>query len=80
MAKISKKNLKVAAIVYDFDGTLARGAMQEHSFIPEIGYKNTIEFWNEVKKECKKRDGDEILTYMQMMIGKSKKPLTRKKP
>ena len=25
------------AIVYDFDGTLASGNIQEHQFIPEVG-------------------------------------------
>lgn len=27
----------LAAIVYDFDGTLARGNLQETSFIPDVG-------------------------------------------
>ncbi len=31
----SKPILMRAAIVYDFDGTLARGNLQERSFIPE---------------------------------------------
>ncbi len=35
------------AIIYDFDGTLARGNIQEHSFIPEIGMTRE-EFWDEV--------------------------------
>ena len=25
------------ALIYDFDGTLARGNIQEHSFLPEMG-------------------------------------------
>ena len=29
--------LKRTAIIYDFDGTLARGNLQEQSFIPDIG-------------------------------------------
>ena len=72
------RQLQKAAIVYDFDGTLSPGEMQQHSFIPEIGYKNPKDFWDEVKKECRKRDGDEILTYMQLMIDRSKHHLTRK--
>jgi hypothetical protein len=37
------------AIAYDFDGTLAPGNMQEHSFIPDCGLSKA-EFWTEVKK------------------------------
>lgn len=62
--------LTKAAIVYDFDGTLSPGSMQQHSFLPSLGYKNHQTFWKEVKAETKARDGDEILTYMQHMIQK----------
>ncbi|SOB99192.1 haloacid dehalogenase-like hydrolase [Stappia indica] len=57
-----------AAIVYDFDGTLSPGSMQQHSFIPSLGYTDHSAFWREVKAEAKQRDGDEILAYMQHMI------------
>lgn len=66
-----------AAIVYDFDGTLSPGSMQDHSFIPELGYETPLEFWNEVKAECRRRDGDEVLTYMELMIRRSKAAFTR---
>lgn len=56
------------AIVYDFDGTLSPGSMQQHSFIPSLGYADHNAFWKEVKAEARARDGDEILTYMQHMI------------
>jgi phosphoserine phosphatase len=59
------------AIVYDFDGTLSPGSMQEHTFIPGLGYENVVDFWNEVKDECRRRDGDEVLTYMEFMLRKS---------
>lgn len=67
---------RTAAIIYDFDGTLSPGSMHDHSFIPRLGYGDVGEFWNEVKTECKRRDGDEILTYMQLMIDRSAQPLT----
>ena len=35
---MSKKYIPMA-IVYDFDGTLAPGNMQEHQFLPDIGMK-----------------------------------------
>ncbi len=68
---------KRAAIVYDFDGTLSPGAMQEHSYLAELGYESSAEFWAEVKALTKTQDADEILVYMQMMIRKAKKPVTR---
>jgi len=55
------------ALVYDFDGTLARGNVQEHSFMPEMGVSKA-EFWSEVKELTKQHDADEILTYMWHML------------
>ena len=63
--------LRRAALIYDFDGTLARGNLQETSFIPEIGME-TEEFWNEVKTRTKEHDADEILVYMHLMLEKAK--------
>jgi haloacid dehalogenase-like hydrolase len=59
-----------AAIVYDFDGTLSPGSMQEHSLLPKLGYATPAEFWKEVKQECRARDGDEVLTYMELLLRK----------
>lgn len=63
---MAKKLIKVA-IAYDFDGTLAPGNMQEHSFIPSLGI-DAATFWTETKKRAKDNDMDEILAYMQLMI------------
>ena len=60
------KPLKTA-LIYDFDGTLARGNMQEVSFIPSIGM-TPQSFWDSVYPETQKADGDGILMYMQMML------------
>jgi len=68
----------ITAIVYDFDGTLSPGAMQEHTLLPELGFASPRDFWNEVKEECKRRDGDEILTYMQLMLLRAEGGLSRK--
>ena len=62
----AKKPWRVA-IVYDFDGTLARGNMQEHSFLPELGV-NSKTFWNDVKAAARKNDADEVLVYMWHML------------
>lgn len=67
----------VAAIVYDFDGTLSPGSMQEHTLLPELGFTDAKAFWREVKEECRRRDGDEILTYMQLLLQRAAGRLTR---
>jgi 2-hydroxy-3-keto-5-methylthiopentenyl-1-phosphate phosphatase len=74
------KKIKHIAIAYDFDGTLAPGNMQEHSFIPSLGI-GTSDFWIEVKKEARENDMDEILSYMDLMIRKARNmniPVRRK--
>lgn len=58
------------AIIYDFDGTLAPGNMQEHQFIPKIGMKPAA-FWAEVKRIAKKHNADPILMYMHVMLDKA---------
>ena len=60
-----------AVIAYDFDGTLAPGNMQEHTFLPSLGIKPS-EFWTEANKKAKDNDMDDILAYMQLMLDKSK--------
>lgn len=68
-----------AAIVYDFDGTLARGNIQEHSFIAELGM-TPDEFWAITNGAARDHDADQILTYLREMIIQSEKrgkPLTK---
>ena len=67
------------AICYDFDGTLAKGNLQECSFIPEIGTSKEA-FWSKVKEVAKKENADEILVYMKEMIEAARKkeiPITK---
>ncbi|NLS07658.1 haloacid dehalogenase-like hydrolase [Rhizobium sp. P32RR-XVIII] len=59
------------AIIYDFDGTLAKGNLQETSFIPKVGM-TTKDFWGEVKARTRQHDADEILVYMHLMLQKSR--------
>ncbi|RZJ28084.1 MAG: haloacid dehalogenase-like hydrolase, partial [Brevundimonas sp.] len=49
------KPLKTA-LIYDFDGTLARGNMQEVTFIPSIGM-GIGDFWAEAEALTKDADG-----------------------
>lgn len=72
-------NPSSTAIVYDFDGTLARGNLQECSFIPKMNMSRD-EFWAEVKRRTKDYDADEILVYMHLMLEKAQEaghPVTK---
>jgi len=66
---MSKRNIPVA-LIYDFDGTLAPGNMQERDFIPAIKMK-TKKFWTEVSKISKQQQADNILVYMKLMLDKA---------
>lgn len=68
---MSKKTIKIA-IAYDFDGTLAPGNMQEHSFFPELKIDPAI-FWAKANQIAKDNDMDEILSYMQLMLDEARK-------
>ncbi|MDR2868662.1 MAG: haloacid dehalogenase-like hydrolase [Bacteroidales bacterium] len=59
------------AIAYDFDGTLAPGNMQEYNFIPDLNMDKQ-DFWREANEIAKKNDMDEVLSYMYLMLEKSK--------
>jgi phosphoserine phosphatase len=69
--QVPADNLRRTAIIYDFDGTLAKGNLQETSFIPDIGMSKE-EFWAEVKRRKVHYDADEILVYMQLMLDKAR--------
>lgn len=64
-------NLARTAVVYDYDGTLARGNIQENSFLPAINMERSA-FWGEVKRLTREHDADEILIYMQLMLKKAR--------
>ena len=59
------------AIIYDFDGTLAPGNLQENSFIPDVG-ETPNSFWEEVNQRAKNEQADRILMYMYLMLEKAK--------
>ena len=61
----------VLALIYDFDGTLSPGNMQEYDFIPAIG-KDNREFWDACNRMALENDADPILTYMNEMIRQAK--------
>lgn len=65
------EQLPIVALIYDFDGTLSPGNMQEYSFIEAIG-ENKDEFWQETTKMAEAQDSDNILVYMLAMLNKAK--------
>ena len=79
---MNRKNDKpIVALIYDFDGTLAPGNMQEYSFINAVGRKKD-EFWAETHEMAKDQDSDGVLIYMLLMLEEAKRKgikLTRKK-
>lgn len=68
---MAKKRPQVA-LVYDFDGTLSPGNMQEFGFIQATG-KTKEEFWNRNRKLAEGKDANGILTYMFLMLEEAKK-------
>lgn len=59
------------ALIYDFDGTLSPGNMQEFGFVQAIGM-NAADFWKEVHDMATKNDASEILCYMSRMLKEAK--------
>ena len=62
--------LVTMALVYDFDGTLAPGNMQERQFIPDVGM-TPHEFWSEVDHLSSVNQADGVLMYMYHMLRKA---------
>lgn len=61
----------VIAIMYDFDRTLCTKDMQEYTFIPSLG-ESASAFWKETGELASREKMDSILTYMYLMIRKSR--------
>lgn len=55
------------AMVYDFDGTLASGSMQDHGLLPKLGIKPN-EFWEKVRAFKAENESAMILTYMHLLL------------
>ena len=58
------------AIVYDFDGTLAPGRMQDRQFIPATIGGDVEKFWDAVNENTAEHNADPILSYMYVMLKK----------
>lgn len=68
---MAKEKNPVAALIYDFDGTLAPGNMQEFSFIKALGMSKD-EFWAKANKLGRDNDASGILCYMKVMLDEAR--------
>ena len=69
---MSERKNPIVALVYDFDGTLSPGNMQEFGFIQAIG-KKPQEFWQESDDIAVGQDASNILSYMKLMFDEARK-------
>lgn len=67
------------ALVYDFDGTLARGNIQEPTLLRDYLEMTPADFWGLVDRRKRALNADPILVYMQLLLERAAelgKPLT----
>jgi len=57
----------IVALIYDFDGTLSPGNMQEFGFIQAVG-QTPHEFWDKSNSIAVGQDASNILAYMKLMF------------
>ena len=62
----------IVALIYDFDGTLSPGNMQEFGFIQAIG-KRPAEFWQDSDRIAIGQDASNVLSYMKLKFDEAKK-------
>ena len=65
------KKRPTVALIYDFDGTLSPGNMQEFGFIQAIG-QTPEEFWSKSNQVPEGQEVSSILSYMKLMIDEAK--------
>lgn len=75
-----KTNLPTVALVYDFDGTLASGNMQEYGLLQAIGYPYPSDFWHLCDQIAKTNDAGGIAVVMYAIQAEAQRagiPCTR---
>lgn len=68
---MATRKTPIVALIYDFDGTLSPGNMQEYSFIEAIE-TDKEKFWAESAEMARRQDSDNVLAYMLLMLQKAK--------
>ena len=69
---MTRRKKTTVALIYDFDGTLSPGNMQEYGFIQAAGFSSSKEFWSKNTEMKKSQDASEILCYMKLMVDEAK--------
>jgi len=64
--------LPKVAFVYDFDGTLARDNIQEHSLLELLGEDIGL-FWDRVEAHAEEANADQILMYLFEILASAKR-------
>lgn len=62
----------IVALIYDFDGTLSPGNMQEFGFIQAVG-QTPPEFWMKSDNIAIGQDASNVLAYMKLMFDEARK-------
>lgn len=62
----------IVALIYDFDGTLSPGNMQEFGFIQAVG-KTAEEFWRISDSIAIGQDASNVLAYMKLMFDEARR-------
>lgn len=62
----------IVALIYDFDGTLSPGNMQEFGFIQAVG-STPQDFWTRSDGIAVGQDASNVLAYMKLMFDEAKK-------
>ena len=62
----------IVALIYDYDGTLSPGNMQEFGFIQAVG-KTAPEFWDMSNEIAIGQDASNVLSYMKLMYDEAHK-------
>lgn len=69
---MSTRKRPIVALIYDFDGTLSPGNMQEFGFIEAVG-KTAEEFWRMSDSIAADQDASNVLSYMKLMFDEAKR-------
>lgn len=67
-----KKKPTIIALVYDFDGTLCAGNMQEYGLIEALGY-TPEEFWRKSDEVSQIHNASGVIAYMKLILDEAKK-------
>lgn len=62
----------IVALIYDFDGTLSPGNMQEFGFIQAVG-QTPPEFWTKSDQIAIGQDASNVLAYMKLMFDEARR-------